>query len=131
MAKDGETPSESVGKKKVDESWKDAIWREKEAQSENLKGAAEELPPLEAGFPALVSTLGMQTLVALGAVKDPHGRAPQADLGQAQYLIDTLQMLAQKTRGNLTPEEETMLTDLLYELRMQFVKKSAGEPQTP
>ena len=49
--------------------------------------------------------------------------APQ-NLPQARYLIDVIQLLSDKTRGNLSPEEEKVLKNLLYELRVQFVKKS-------
>jgi hypothetical protein len=111
---------EPPSSKKVDESWKEAVRKEKklfhEPGSQPARGEpGVELP--EAGFGFLVSTLGMQAMQALEA-------KPKADLGHTKYLIDTLEILAAKTKGNLTAEEEEVLTGLLYELRVKFVEKS-------
>ena len=79
----------------------------------------------EADFLSFVSTLAMQALSALGETKqDPSAPPASIDLRQAQYLIDIIQMLAAKSRGNLTEEETNELNTLLYELRMRFVRKS-------
>lgn len=106
--------------KKVDESWKDSVRKEKET-------APSETPPKEVpegDFASFVSTLAMQTLVSLGEIEHPATGQKQADLAQAKYLIDTLQMLADKTRGNLTEQETNELNTLLYQLRMKFVAHS-------
>lgn len=70
----------------------------------------------------------MQSLMALGEIPYPNTGKKQADLPQAQYLIDTLQMLSDKTRGNLTEQESGELNTLLYELRMKFVQKKQEHP---
>jgi hypothetical protein len=69
----------------------------------------------------------MQALMALGEVPNPATGQPQADLEQARYLIDILGMLQEKTHGNLTSEESTLLEDLLYELRMKYVAQTGGD----
>ncbi len=75
-------------------------------------------------FPFFISSLGMQALLFLGELPDPQTGDKKPDLPQAKYLIDTLDMLSGKTKGNLSKEEEKMLEDLLYELRLKFVEKS-------
>lgn len=105
-----------MSEKKVDESWKNAVQKEKE----NSSGEEAPVPLPEPNFSFFISSLGMQTLAALGE---------KTDMAQAQYLIDTIQMLLEKTKGNLTPEEDSMARGVLYELRMKFVQKTQeGSP---
>ncbi len=121
-----------MAEKKVDESWKDAIDKEKHVAGPRNAAPQEEPPQNEApdaGFPFFISTLGMQALAALGAIPDPAtGKEKKelttADLGHAKYLIDIIQMLSEKTKGNLSKEEAAMLEGLLYELRLKFVEKN-------
>jgi hypothetical protein len=112
----------------IDEDWKQEAQKEKEvlaAQEEAEKEQKEETghgPLPEGNFAALVSMLTTQALFALGflQVKGQEDRKP--DLAMAKYNIDMLQTLDEKTKGNLTPEEETVLTSTLNELRMGYVK---------
>ena len=83
----------------------------------------------EADFSYFISTLGTQALAALGAFPDPATGKPRTtitseDLAQAKVLIDILQMISEKTKGNLTPEESTSLEELMYQLRVRFVERS-------
>ena len=111
--------------KKVDESWKDSVRKEKETVAESP--APPAVP--ETDFLSFVSTLAMQALASLGELPDTAGGPPaKTDLRQAKYLIDMLQMLSEKTRGNLTEPEANELNTLLYELRMRFVRKSEKQP---
>jgi hypothetical protein len=116
----------------VDEDWKKEAQREKEilaAQEEEEKEKekeAEEGPrrggPLPQGsLAALVSMLATQTLFALGflQVKGEEPREPDLDL--ARYNIELLGALEEKTKGNLTPEEQQLLKNTLSDLRMGFV----------
>ena len=120
-------------KKHVDESWKEQAEREKRTVSSEgpASGAVEpasggpetdELP--EARFDLFISGLAMETLVATGDVPHPVTRKPAADLKRAKYLIDLLGVFEEKTKGNLTVEEEKMLKDALYQLRMRYLNKS-------
>ena len=69
-------------------------------------------------------SLGTSALYHLGVVGDPEtgAKAPAPNLPLARQTIDTLEMLQEKTRGNLDAEEAQLLEGLLYELRMRFVE---------
>lgn len=114
----------------IDESWKEQAQREKEVlvakeKEEKDKQAAEEQDgdgPLPPGtFAALVSMLTTQALFALGLIRVRGEEERGPDLEMARYNIDMLEMLSEKTKGNLTPEEQKMLKSTLSDLRMGFV----------
>jgi hypothetical protein len=69
----------------------------------------------------------MQAWIALGAIPNPMTDKTEEDITQAKFLIDSLEMLEKKTKGNLEKEEAEMLEHLLYELRMAYVGKTAKE----
>ena len=79
-------------------------------------------PPLpEPSLAILVSGLAAQALMHLGAGANPVTNKVETDLGQAKYTIDLLQVLKEKTQGNLTDDEKRVLEGLLYDLRMRYV----------
>ncbi len=61
-------------------------------------------------------------LVYLGQVPDPMSGQPHVDLEQAQFTIDLLTMIKDKTEGNRTPEESAVLDEILANLRLAFVR---------
>jgi hypothetical protein len=71
-----------------------------------------------------VFTLAAQVGVALGETENPVTHARETDLRAARFLIDTLAMLEDKTRGNRTAEEDEYLAGVLANLRMAFVRRS-------
>ena len=74
-------------------------------------------------FSTFVLSLSTSALYQMGLVPGPEGTdVDEPNKILAQQTIDTLEMLAQKTRGNLEEPEVKLLESLLYELRMQFVK---------
>ena len=74
-------------------------------------------------FSTFVLSLGTTALYQMGLVPDPEtGEAREADLLVAQQTVDTLEMLREKTRGNLEEEERKLIDSLLYELQMRFVE---------
>jgi len=78
------------------------------------------LPPLD--FSGLVVSYATSALISLGATADPEtGKCQKADLASARHMIDVLAMLEAKTKGNLTVEEEQLLSKLLFDCRMAFV----------
>jgi hypothetical protein len=81
-------------------------------------------PLPEVDFSALVFSLSTQALIQLGEVDDPATKKKEQNLPQARQTIDILGILKEKTQGNLTPEEQSLLDNLLYDLRMRFVKVS-------
>ncbi len=74
------------------------------------------------GFETLVSYLSTTTMFQLGLLAGPGGERIPPDMANAQRTIDLLQVLQDKTQGNLTPNESRLLDDVLYELRMTFVE---------
>lgn len=114
----------------VDEDWKARVQREKaEAQSQpkqagpempddaNAEAAGQEPPP----FVALISSLASQTMFALGVIAPRDAKQIVVNLDEAKFTIDLLMMLRDKTKGNLTPEEDGMLTTTISELQQVYV----------
>lgn len=127
MAKEEEKNKKII----VDEDWKKEAQREKEilaAQEEKEKveeaeeggGRAGPLP--KGDLAALISMLTTQALFAMGLlqVKGQEDREP--DLELARYNIDMLETLAEKTKGNLSREEDKVLKHTLNDLRMGYVQ---------
>ena len=75
-------------------------------------------------FEHLVMSLATTAMFQLGLVANSTDETPRVDLIAAKETIDLLDILKQKTQGNLTPQEEGLLTGSLYELRMVFVELS-------
>ena len=87
------------------------------------EGGPGEMPQVD--FSTFVLSLGTTALYQLGIVADPAtGATVEPEPALAQQTIDTLEMLRDKTRGNLDEEERKLIDSLLYELRMRFVEKS-------
>ncbi len=80
----------------------------------------EEAPG--ANFEILLSYLSTTAMFQLGLLPGPSGERIPADLANARRTIDLLEVLEQKTRGNLTPEEARLLDDVLADLRMGYVE---------
>lgn len=81
--------------------------------------AMPELPP--ASIMMLITTLGAQAMSALGFMPDPSTGQTSKNRPLAKHLIDTLGLLEEKTKGNLTDEESGYLAETLHQLRMAFV----------
>ena len=74
-------------------------------------------------FSGFVLSLATPAAFHFGDLEDPEtGRRGEPDLASAGRIIEVLTMLQEKTRGNLIPEEDRVLDDLLYELRMRYVR---------
>ncbi len=108
--------------KNIDEGWKEAVEKEKET----FKKEGKVAPP-EPDFNFFITTLALQASIALGQVSHPSTNKTEPDMIQAKFLIDTLGMLKEKTKGNLTADETGLLENLLYELRMVYISKQKGE----
>lgn len=76
---------------------------------------------LEVSFERFLASLYMSAMVQLGLMVE-QGGSPQIDLIGARHTIDTLGMISEKTKGNLTPKEQGFLQNCLYELRMAYVE---------
>jgi hypothetical protein len=74
------------------------------------------------GFETLVSYLSTTAMFQLGLIPGPSGEHIPADMPNAKRTVDMLEVLQEKTQGNLTANESRLLDDVLYELRMTFVE---------
>lgn len=79
-------------------------------------------------FMELVMMQAQQAAMFLGRIPNPQTNEPETNLPYARMFIDMLEMLQDKTRGNLSNEETQMLTGVLSDLRLAFVQASAGAP---
>lgn len=102
---------------------------DKESKSDG-KGAkthcsdcAKDYPLPKITFSTFIFSLNSSALVHLGMVDDPGTGAKVRNLPMAKQTIDVLVMLQEKTQGNLTNDEESMLRDILYDLRMHYVRE--------
>ena len=93
----------------------------KEESSAEKQAAEAELP--EINFPTFIISLNASALVNLGAIEDPASGTKVKNLSIAKQTIDILSMLEEKTRGNLTEEEKKILKNILYDLRIIYVKE--------
>jgi hypothetical protein len=131
----------------VDDDWKTKVQAEKEALKQQKESKAaphpspekaeeppeksrppipEKLPP--ASFSMLITTLAAQAMAALGQSPEAEQGEPFVHLGLAKHYIDTLGVLEEKTKGNLTQQEAAMLDGMLHELRMMYVATSKRRP---
>ena len=80
---------------------------------------SDSLPDID--FGTFVMSLASSVLVHLGEIQHPDSSQREPNLPLAKQTIDILGMLQDRTRGNLSNEEEQLLTNLLYDLRMKYV----------
>ena len=78
-------------------------------------------PPGPVNFSTFVIGLSTQALLHLGEIANPMTNAVERDLEAAKHVIDILGILQEKTRNNLDAGEETLLSSVLYDLRMRYV----------
>ncbi|MHB8969492.1 MAG: DUF1844 domain-containing protein [Pirellulaceae bacterium] len=112
----------------VDEDWKSQVQAERDAAAKSPTGAEEkptakpaDFPLPEASLSVLVTTLATQAMVALGQAPLSGEDKVSVNLPFAKHCIDTLDVLSQKTKGNLTTAEDHLLSRFLHELRMLYV----------
>jgi hypothetical protein len=91
-----------------------------ESQREEALGDDAPLPPIT--FPNFILSLSTSALIQLGEVEDPVTNRITKNLPLAKQTIDLLGMLKEKTKGNLSSDEERLMDHILYDLRMRYVK---------
>ena len=87
-----------------------------------------ELPPVN--FTNFINSLASTAFMYMGGLMDPETKKPVIELNMAKHQIDTIEMLQQKTRGNVTAPESNFLENTLYNLRMSYVRFSTMPPPT-
>ncbi|HUT78449.1 MAG TPA: DUF1844 domain-containing protein [Polyangia bacterium] len=105
------------------------------------RGSVDETPPTPSppeaetmrpaprvDFSMLAQSIAFSALHYLGLMTEPEsGRTPERDLPLARHNIEILEVLEEKTRGNLSPEEAKLIASLLYEVRMHFVEATKSQ----
>ena len=86
--------------------------------------ASAETPKKSPAFENLIRMIGSNAAMVLGAYADPRTGQPVIDPDAARELIDMLDALHEKTKGNLAPEEDSLLLDLLGKLKMTYLEIS-------
>ena len=87
-----------------------------------------ENPSLPVSFSTLVLSLASSAVLAMGLEKNPQTGRIEKDLNLARFNIDMLEMLQERTKGNLSAEEERGLTQTLSMLQMNFVETAQAQP---
>ena len=82
----------------------------------------KELPLPEINFTNFILSLSTSALIQLGEIQDPITKESLRQIPLAKQTIDLIGMLKEKTKGNLSPDEEKVIEYVLYDLRMRYVK---------
>ncbi len=99
-------------------------------QAQQAQSAPTQEPGMPVTFSSFVISVGTSALMLLGEQIDPQQPPVPVNLPQAKEIIDLLSVLEEKTRSNLTTEEQTVLRDMLYALRMKYVSLASGQPSS-
>ena len=89
----------------------------------------EDLGPQDLTFASFVVGLSTEALALMGEMPHPATGERMRDLVGAQQLIDIIGILQDKTRGNLSHDEDTLLDAILFDLRMKYVEKARQTPR--
>jgi hypothetical protein len=117
---EAETPREDEEKK---DSGSGDETPEPEMEEKPEKEEAFQLP--EVSFSTFIFSLSSSALFHFGEVADPTTGEKQKNLPMAKHTVDILGMLEEKTAGNLTDDEAQLLKNILYDLRMRYVKENS------
>jgi hypothetical protein len=104
----------------------------KESTSDSTQPTEQErpqLPPVD--FSAFIAELGTTALAYLGGFQNPETKEILVDLEMAKRTIDTIDLLKEKTEGNLTAPESNLLDNTLYNLRMTYIRIANNPPPPP
>lgn len=97
----------------------------KQAQPSESESAAEEQAQLpQVNFSTFVFSLSSSAILHFGEIPDPTSGKKKKNLPMAKQTIDILGMLEEKTKGNLTDDESDFLKNILYDLRMRYVRET-------
>jgi hypothetical protein len=132
---DRRTFTPSGDRRQADVSDGTASGSPEEQEAETLKGPDFELrreaptpetgAPPEVEFNSFILSLASTAFIHLGELEDPVTHTQEINVPAARQLIDIIDMLHAKTRGNLEPKEEEFMQGILYELRMKYSEKAS------
>jgi hypothetical protein len=87
----------------------------------------QRIPLPEVNFNSLIFSLSSSALLNIGDIADPQTGEKRKDIPMAKYSIDIIAMLKDKTKGNLTDEEQKFLDSILADLRLRYVKAAKNQ----
>ncbi len=135
--KDGQKKEEKKDQEKsfvVRDKRFSATKEEKEERQTTAEAKGEEIPTGDASakgealpeidFNSFIFSLSTSALIQLGEIEDPFTQKAAKNLPLAKQTIDLIGMLKEKTKGNLTTQEERVIENILYDLRMRYVKSA-------
>ncbi|GAB4161280.1 MAG: DUF1844 domain-containing protein [Planctomycetaceae bacterium] len=146
MSEDKETPQPEISS---DEEWKRQMQAENAALDEKVAGEKKDettnsteqieqdsektkvppkLPP--ADFSMLIGMFSTQAMVALGAIPNPVSGKSEVELETARHFIDLISVVEEKTKGNLTNEEQGLLDSTLHHLRLMYLEQSKSDAKS-
>lgn len=105
-----------------DQEPREGVKRKEEPKKQPPRNEAERPPLPEVNFTSLVFSLSSSALFHFGEIADPQTGEKKKDLPLAKHAIDTIAMLKEKTKGNLTEEEGKFMDNVLTDLRWRYVK---------
>jgi hypothetical protein len=94
------------------------------AKEKNEKYVGEDMPLPEVNFSTFILSLSSSVLLHCGHIPDPATGKRERNLSLAKQTIDILGLLKDKTKGNLTYDEEQLISNILYDLRLRYVEES-------
>ncbi len=97
--------------------------KEKKAEAQAERSDEEML--YEFGFSTFILSLSTSALVHLGELPDPMTNKKEINLQLAKQTISIIEMLKEKTKGNLSGEEEELINNVLYDVRLKYIRSSA------
>lgn len=123
----------------IDEDWKAQVQAEKDAAAKDSGDPApadtgsvpEDVPLPPPTLELLATMLATESMISMGVVPHPATGQVQVHRNQARHLIDMIEMLRDKTKGNATETETQLFDALLHQLRMAFVQTGQEFPETP
>ncbi len=101
---------------------KNKVDKECECGDEKVPGKDGKCTMPEVTFPAFIMSLNTSALYHLGELGDPVTGKKILDLDLARHAIDTLVLIQTKTKGNLEKDEKELLKNILYDIKIRFVK---------
>jgi hypothetical protein len=105
----------------------DSSVKEEKKRGEPLRegGPEQDIPLPEISLINFLFSLSTSALIQLGEIEDPMSQKMVKNLPLAKQTIDLIGMLKEKTKGNLTPDEEKLMENILYDLRIRYVKAAS------
>lgn len=93
-------------------------------ESKKKSGGSGEL---KMDFSAFILSLNASSLIHLGEIPDPESRSRNTNIPAAKHTIEILEIIKDKTSGNLDKDEDQLLDDILYNLRLKFLQHAKAE----